>query len=235
MKKILYIEDDKDIAEAVRLILQNSGFHSEIVHSGKDGLKKAKENFDIILLDIMLPDMSGWEIFERLKKEKTNSKFAFLSAIPIDLERLNELKKSGISDYILKPFAKEDLIKRMRMIFEAKVLYVEDNEDTADAVKIILNNAGFQVETALSGKEAFKKINKNFDLVLLDLMLPDMSGWDIFETLKKKEYDSKFAFLTSVDADLNRINELKNHGISDYIIKPFIKEDLIKRIHKIAI
>lgn len=118
MKKILYVEDNLDTAEAVKIILEKEGFEAEIVSSGKDCMRIAKEKkFDLILLDIMLPDMSGWDIFDNLKG-KVVSKFAFLSAIPVSKERMAELKKSGISDYITKPFAKEDLIRRIKTILK---------------------------------------------------------------------------------------------------------------------
>ena len=115
MKKILYVEDNQDTAEAVQIILNNAGFQTEIALCGKDGLAKAFKGFDLILLDIMLPDMSGWDIFEKLKK-KDHVKFAFLSAIPVSNERMQELKKAGVADYITKPFEKEDLIKRVKKI-----------------------------------------------------------------------------------------------------------------------
>lgn len=112
-KKILYVEDNEDTAEAVRQILTKAGFKIEIVGCGKDALAKSKEKFDLYLLDIMLPDMSGWDIFENLKG-KVRSKFAFLSAIPVSAERINELKKAGVSDYITKPFERKDLVKRVK-------------------------------------------------------------------------------------------------------------------------
>lgn len=119
MKKILYIEDNQDTADAVRMMLNNNGFKAETKSNGKDGIEEAKNNnYDLILLDIMLPDMSGWDIFENLQRAKLNAKFAFLSAIPISLERMKELKKSGISDYITKPFTKQDLINRIKNILE---------------------------------------------------------------------------------------------------------------------
>ena len=115
--KILYIEDNQDTAEAVRIILTKASFDIGIANSGKKAIEiLTKENFDLILIDIMLPDMSGWDIFEILKKKKINSKIAFLSAIPVSEERLEELKKAGVSDYITKPFSKEDLINRIRKI-----------------------------------------------------------------------------------------------------------------------
>jgi DNA-binding response OmpR family regulator len=116
MKSILYVEDNQDTAEAVKIILTHAGFDTETACCGKDCLRRTTEkSFDLFLLDIMLPDMSGWDIFEELKR-KTKAKFAFLSAIPVSEERMKELKKTGISDYITKPFEKQDLIRRVNYL-----------------------------------------------------------------------------------------------------------------------
>lgn len=112
MKRILYVEDNQDTADAVKIILTHAGFKAEIANNGKDGIVLAKKGFDLILLDIMLPDMSGWDIFAKLKPG-SKAKFAFLSAIPVSSERMAELRKSGVSDYITKPFTKVDLINRI--------------------------------------------------------------------------------------------------------------------------
>jgi len=117
MKKVLYVEDNQDTAEAVKVILDGAGFTTELASCGRDGLKKATNGFDLVLLDIMLPDMSGWDVFEKLKGH-VNAKFAFLSAIPVSEERTKELKKAGVSDYITKPFAKADLVKRISKILK---------------------------------------------------------------------------------------------------------------------
>ncbi len=113
-KKILYVEDHEDTAEAVKTILSRNGFEIEVALSGKDGIRKAKKHFDLFLLDIMLPDMSGWDIFQTLKKNTKGSKYIFLSVIPVSTERMKELKRAGISDYITKPFKKKDLIARIK-------------------------------------------------------------------------------------------------------------------------
>jgi len=117
MKQILYVEDNRDTAEAVKVILERAGFKTELAFCGKDGLKKAENGFDLFLLDIMLPDMSGWDIFEKLHG-RTNAKFAFLSAIPVSEERRRELRKAGVADYITKPFERTDLIKRVSKILK---------------------------------------------------------------------------------------------------------------------
>lgn len=115
-EKILYIEDNRDTASAVKIILEEKGYEVTLAYNGKAGVRVAKKGFDLYLLDIMLPDMSGWDIFEKIKK--TGRKFAFLSAIPVSRERIAELKKTGVSDYITKPFVKADLIKRVKRILK---------------------------------------------------------------------------------------------------------------------
>jgi len=116
MKTILYVEDNPDTNEAVRIILTRAGFEVDTSLNGVDGLKKATEKkFDLILLDIMLPDMSGWDIYAKLKP-KLKCKYAFLSAIPVSGERMDQLLKEGVSDYITKPFVKADLIARVKKI-----------------------------------------------------------------------------------------------------------------------
>ena len=73
-----------------------------------------------------------------------------------------------------------------------RILYIEDHEDTVETVKTILSKAGFEVDIASSGKEGIKKTKNHYDLILLDIMLPDMSGWDIFQTLRKKLRSNMF-------------------------------------------
>jgi DNA-binding response OmpR family regulator len=114
-KKILYVEDNEDTALAVKVILDSGGFETELAYSGKEGIRKSREGYDLILLDIMLPDMSGWDIFEKIKKDG-KTKFAFVSVIPVSAERMAELKRAGLSDYITKPFTKVELIERVKKI-----------------------------------------------------------------------------------------------------------------------
>jgi DNA-binding response OmpR family regulator len=116
MKRILYVEDNRDTAEAVKILLGTAGFQVELAFNGTDGLEKAKgAKWDMVLLDVMLPDMSGWDIFEKIKGT-VKAKFAFLSAIPVSDERMRELRKAGVSEYIMKPFTKADLISRITKV-----------------------------------------------------------------------------------------------------------------------
>ncbi|OYT27567.1 MAG: hypothetical protein B6U97_01095 [Candidatus Altiarchaeales archaeon ex4484_96] len=114
--KILHVEDDLDTREFVALLLKKEGFNISSVGDGESCMEKIDEGFDLILLDIMLPDMSGWDIFQKINKRdmKKKPKVIFISVIPISDERLEILKKEGVSDYITKPFDNNDLINRIK-------------------------------------------------------------------------------------------------------------------------
>lgn len=121
MTKILYVEDNKDTAKAVKIILNAVGYDVELAFTGKEGLKKLKKGkFDLVILDNMLPDITGIEIFGKIKHDK-KCKYAFLTITPVSLEKLENLKKEGVADYISKPFKKNDLIKRVQKILNHEV------------------------------------------------------------------------------------------------------------------
>jgi len=113
--KILHIEDDADTLNAVNLLLSNSGYNTTSVMSGTEALQKISEDYyDLAIIDVMLPDMSGWDIFQTLKKKCPHTKIVFLSVIPISEERRICLEKEQILDYILKPFKNKDFLIRIR-------------------------------------------------------------------------------------------------------------------------
>lgn len=120
MKQILYVEDDEDTFNAVKVLLETQGYKVNGAANGKEALKLIeKEHHDLILLDIMLPDMSGWDIFQKIHKSTPKQKVAFLSVMPVSEERKKVLIKSGAMDYIMKPFDKEDLIRRVNKILKS--------------------------------------------------------------------------------------------------------------------
>ncbi|RLI88745.1 MAG: hypothetical protein DRO62_03115 [Candidatus Altiarchaeales archaeon] len=237
-KKILHVEDDEDIRNLVKVLLQEQGYEVITAFNGKEALNKLKEDeVDLVLLDIMLPDMSGWDIYQRMKETFYPAKVAFLSVMPISDNELDNLKEDGISDYIRKPFDNEDLVRRVRNILEIRknILHIEDDEDTRNLVKMLLEARGHRVISVSGGREGLNRLKADIDLVLLDVMLPDVSGWTIFHEIKKNPSNRnlKVAFLSIVPISNEQLVEFRKKGLGDYIMKPFDNIDLIKRIERI--
>ena len=113
MSKILIIEDEVSIAELEKDYLELSGFEVDMEHSGDTGLDKAlKNDFDLIILDLMLPGMDGFEICRRIR-EKKNIPVLMVSAKKEDIDKIRGLGM-GADDYITKPFSPSELVARVK-------------------------------------------------------------------------------------------------------------------------
>jgi CheY-like chemotaxis protein len=106
VKKILVVDDEKDIVSSLKMLIDGMGYGCKTVDSGMSALKiMNKENFDLVLLDIMMPEMSGREVLEKIRADSKlkNQKVAFLTAIQLGLEGQSLVKKLKAVDYFQKP------------------------------------------------------------------------------------------------------------------------------------
>ncbi len=124
---------------------------------------------------------------------------------------------------------------------ETIIMTVEDHKDTQRGIKLILESAGYKVLEATSGKECIKKLSALYkkrqlpDLILMDIMMPEMSGWDaVTEIRKNTKWDNvKLCFLSVVQISEERKKSIKDLGVQGYIMKPFTKKQLLEEIKKI--
>jgi DNA-binding response OmpR family regulator len=117
-KQILIVDDEDDILNLVRLILEDEGFECDVARDGKEGLEMIRsKRFDLILLDIMMPFRTGWEVLRELRASELtkNLPVAMLTAraVPQDYQGSD---LPFFSDYITKPFEPEDLIRRVKRL-----------------------------------------------------------------------------------------------------------------------
>jgi DNA-binding response OmpR family regulator len=118
-KKIVYIEDDLEMIDLVKMILNNKGFEVIGAHGGRQGLETADiENPDLILLDLMMPDVDGWDVYHQLKSsEKTNKiPVVVITAKAQAIDRVLGLQIAKVDDYISKPFRPAELISSITKI-----------------------------------------------------------------------------------------------------------------------
>ena len=121
----------------------------------------------------------------------------------------------------------------MKEIKLASILVVEDEENLQDALKLNLELEGYEVSTASDGAQALKKVNEEyFDLMILDIMLPEIDGISVCETIRLKNTQLPILMLSARTSSADRILGLKK-GADDYLTKPFNLEELLLRIHKL--
>ncbi|MED1559211.1 response regulator transcription factor [Bacillus paramycoides] len=185
MQHILIIEDEESLAEFLELELKYEGYKVDIQLDGRKGLEAALENsYDLILLDLMLPGLNGLEVCRRLRATK-NTPIIMLTARDSIMDRVTGLD-SGADDYLPKPFAIEELLARMRVIFRR-----EENIEHKHISSLTFKDLQLQIEsrTITKGNEEIELTNKEFELLLMfmkninrvltrDILLDQVWGYD---------------------------------------------------------
>lgn len=138
MRKILLIEDEKNMARFIELELRHESFAIKVAYDGKTGLELAlKEEWDLILLDLMLPEMDGLEVCRQIRSVK-KTPIIMLTARDSISDRVSGLD-SGADDYIPKPFAIEELLARIRVVFRRQEEQAEDSKSVLTIQDISVN------------------------------------------------------------------------------------------------
>ena len=117
-----------------------------------------------------------------------------------------------------------------------RLAYIEDEAEMIDLVRLILNRRGYTVLGANGGREGLDLIRRERpDLILLDLMMPDMDGWDVYHQIKSEELirDIPVIVITAKAQDIDKILGLRVAKVEDYISKPFSPQELIDRIEQV--
>lgn len=165
MKKVLIVEDDKNIASLERDYLEANGFDTDIEYTGEKGLKRALENeYNLIILDIMLPGLDGFEICRILRRDK-DTPILFVSAKKDDIDKIRGLGL-GADDYIVKPFSPSELVARVKAHiarFERLSNRQAERSEVIDVGSLHIDIKARRV--FINDNEVFLA-NKEFDLLL---------------------------------------------------------------------
>ena len=124
-KHILCIEDEPEMIDLIRLILGRRGFEVVGAAGGKEGLEKVRENPpDLILLDLMMPDMDGWEVYQQIKADEKTKEIPVIvvTAKAQSIDKVLGLHIAKVDDYIAKPFSPQDLLNSVDKVFSSKNL-----------------------------------------------------------------------------------------------------------------
>lgn len=182
--KILIIEDEYSLADAIAETLQKEKFDVKIVTNGEDGEDEALTNiYDLILLDVMLPKKDGFEILKSLKNEKINSPIIMLTAKSEISDKLKGLE-NGVDDYITKPFHMRELMARIKIVLkrfsnieDTNILEYGDLKLDLSTGRMLSNGNGINI----SGKELelleILLLNKN-QIISKEMLINKIWGYD---------------------------------------------------------
>lgn len=194
-QRILLVEDEENLLEAIKMNLELEGYEVEVATTGTKALKKVKEQrFNLIILDVMLPELDGFTVCEKIRLDDTNTPILFLTAKDTSQDKVNGLK-IGADDYLTKPFNLEELLLRVRVLVKHSVRGSRD-EVKLKTFKFGTNEINFVTFKAIGvdGKEhtLTKKevtllkllIDKKDSVVSREQILQYVWGYDVFPTTR---------------------------------------------------
>lgn len=254
--KVLIIEDEDALASVLLAKFKLEKFDVQVAGNGLEGLEKIKSwQPDLILLDIIMPKMNGYEVLEELQKNNNTIPIIIISNSGQDVE-LEKIKKLGANDYIIKTqINPEEVVAKVRNVLGGennveivktaakedstnggvKVLLVEDDSFLRDICFKKLTKEGFNVAVAVNGEEAVKKVDEFMPaIVLLDIILPAVDGFEVLKAIRANKNNMikkvPVIMLTNLGQEEDNKKAL-DLGASDYLVKAhFTTEEIVTKI-----
>lgn len=244
MAKILIVEDDQALSQVLQKKLEFNGYEVSVAPDGEVAMAElGKSKPDIILLDIVMPKMNGYEVLEKLHSDPSLSQIPVIiisnSGQPVEIERTKEL---GAADYIIKAnfepnevldkinahlgTAKKKKEEPLPAVKDANagthsVLIVEDDKFLRDLLALKLKKEGFKVSEAVDGEEGINKArSERPHIIVLDLIIPGKDGFAFLEEMKQDPQISSIPVIVLSNLGQREdIERAKNLGAKDYMIK----------------
>lgn len=221
---VLIVEDDESFGRSLLELARDAGFHAELATTGEAALEfVAQQDVSAILLDIRLPDVSGFGVLERLKSESRTRHIPIhvISGMDYSQNALN----LGALGYLLKPASKEQIEQVFKNISGVlarqvkRVLVVEDDMIQREAINHLLGGQDIELLGASSAEEATELLRTtNVDCMILDLRLPDLSGFELLEQLDSSEEICRPPVIVYTGQDLTQDEVDRLRRYSDSIV-----------------
>jgi HAMP domain-containing protein/signal transduction histidine kinase/DNA-binding response OmpR family regulator len=187
---LLVVEDDPRYATVLRDLARSRGFKVLVANRGSEALRLVRDyKPSAITLDIFLPDMLGWTVLARLKQDSTTRHIP-VQVITVEEERHHSIERGAFS-YLAKPASNETLgaalerIREYSLATKRRLLIVEDDDAERMSIEELVRHDDVEIHTASTGAQALEAMRaQRYDCVVLDLRLPDMSGFDLLDVVQ---------------------------------------------------
>ena len=215
--RILVVEDDKDIAKLLSILLNDAGYHVDTALTGADALDRLKQtHYDLISLDLMLPDSDGVDIIRLLRQQPDTADIPIVVvSARMEAGRLAINGDTTNIDWLAKPIDQQQLIGIVQQQLSdqcehhPRILHIEDDNDLHEVVCAMAGDH-FSFEAAHTIQEARTRLQQSsFDVVLLDIGLPDGSGWGLVADIRACQPNAKLVILSGSDMTLQQHRQVE--------------------------
>lgn len=243
-KTILYVEDSKYEHSIVVPLLTGEGYHVIEAFNGKEALDLMAHNrVDLIITDMMMPVMDGFELCRAVKKDMGKSDLPVLITSALSSE--NDITKgfeASADDYITKPIVLPELVSRVKRLLHNedstrsdRILVVDDSAYIRKMICQCLKSQGFVVEEAENGGQALSMLQeKPYQLIVTDYMMPVMDGYQFSMAVRQNERTADVPIVMASDRESKaELVKIKSAGIQAFVSKPFIPDRLIAEVERV--
>ena len=235
---VLIVDDEPTARELMARHLRRAGFHVLEAADGRAGLEAARASRpDVITLDVLMPRMDGWAVLQELKSDPE------LADIPVIMATITDERNLGIalgaSEYLTKPIDRTRLAAVLARYSRAgaprRVLVVEDEESARALIRRALEAEGWEVDEAENGRVALERLaEREPALVLLDLMMPEMDGFEFLETLREGEDPSPVPVVVITAKELTEEDRMRLNGGVERIVQKGSRDRFLREVRDLV-
>ncbi len=235
---ILVVDDNQDLLETFAMILKRRGYSVQTAGDGLSAINKFKEqDFDVTLMDIVMPEMNGVDAFKKIKEIQPEAPIILMTAYS-DEELIQNARDEGVCNIIHKPIRIDQLIELINETAGSEpILIVDDDADICETLTKILELQGYDVLTAASGEEAVTVTRKKTcQMAFIDVKLPNIDGLETLLRLKEINPDILVIMMTGFRNEVKEaLDKAQEASAITCLYKPFDPAEaanLVKKIFK---
>jgi DNA-binding NtrC family response regulator len=232
---ILVVDDLKNSRLTLGGILEDEGHNVVLAENGYQAIEAARQvPFDLIFMDIKMPGINGVQTFREVKKINPQATVIMMTAYSVE-DLIREALEEGAYAVVYKPFEIENIVSIIEAaLHKTLILVVDDHFADRETLKTILEERGYRVVTAKTGAEALALVKeKHFNIIFLDIKLPDIDGAQIFEQVKAIDPEVAVILMTSYSEE-ELVKKAICQGAYTCIYKPFDIERILTLVGAIA-
>jgi GAF domain-containing protein/CheY-like chemotaxis protein len=234
---VLVIDDEAAVRDLMQRFLSKEGFRVVAAASGEEGLRWARElRPDAITLDVMMPGMDGWAVLSALKADPAVADIPVIMLTIVDDRNLGYAL--GASDYLTKPIDRERLVTVLKQHRRDRpVLVVDDDAEVRQLLRRMLELEGFAVVEAENGRVALERLRGTSpSLILLDLMMPEMDGFEFVAELRRHEGWRAIPVVVITARDLSRDDRERLNGHVEKVLQKgaYDRDQLLAEVRELV-
>jgi len=233
---ILVVDDLKSSRLTLGGILEDEGHNVVLAENGYQAIEAAKQlPFDIVFMDIKMPGINGVQTFREVKKINPRTVVIMMTAYSVE-DLVREALEEGAYTVVYKPFEIEHIVSIIESaLHKTLILVVDDYFADRETLKAILEERGYRVVTAETGADALARVKeKHFDIIFLDVKLPDVDGVKIFERVKVIDPEVAVIMMTGYSEE-ELVRRAVSQGAYTCIYKPLNVESILTLVGEISL